>query len=93
MAINIPNCNVNVSLGNVLSASYGVSKPAPFLSSYDNIFLKLRKVPSFEVQVGLQELLGHGSGKEAVPRWELSSRVGLPTGRDQSGVLWAGREL
>ena len=62
--INIPNYDEirqsegfkNVSLGNVLSSSYQVTKPSPFVNAADNEILKKWKVPSFEVQVRLESV-------------------------------------
>ena len=71
--INIPNYNEvrqsdgfkNVNLGNRIEAGYKVSEETKvsFLSEEDGKYLKKLKLKSFKVQVGLHELLGHGSGK------------------------------
>ncbi|GAV51667.1 hypothetical protein ZYGR_0AF01380 [Zygosaccharomyces rouxii] len=71
--INIPNyddvrLNVgfkNVSLGNILSASAKGSSnhPPSFIAPEDRTVYDKCQGDSFEVQVGIHELLGHGSGK------------------------------
>ncbi|PAA77353.1 hypothetical protein BOX15_Mlig003174g5, partial [Macrostomum lignano] len=109
LGINIPNYDdirqsegfKNVSLANVLSSSFSDPKTTFLVAEDKDIWIR-RIAQSFEVQVGLHELLGHGSGKlfkqdsDGKFNFDPSSVVDLVTGKPVAswykvGETWDGK--
>jgi len=85
--INIPNYDdirqnhgfKNVSLGNILSAK-APNEKVTFVKDSDLALFESLKGSAFEVQVGIHELLGHGTGKllQEVEKGKYNFDVGNP---------------
>ena len=99
--INIPNYNSvrqtdgfkNVSLGNVLASAYkpkGADEPVTFLHKSDVKLYSELVTEAFEVQVGLHELLGHGSGKMFMGEGSADGIVNPLTGAPVASYYKAG---
>lgn len=99
--INLPNYDEirqtegfkNVSLGNVLSAR-APAKRTTFVADADQELYARHMAAAFEVQVGIHELLGHGSGKllaEAKDGTFNFDRAALPSVRSwyKPGETWS----
>ena len=96
--INIPNYNSvrqidgfkNVSLGNVLASAYKpkAGEPVTFVQEKDVKLYQDLVTEAFEVQVGLHELLGHGSGKMFMG--EESAKGAINPLTDSAVASWYG---
>ena len=98
--INIPNYNEvrqvdgfkNVSLGNVLASAYKPKKSeaVTFIQDEDVELYQTLVTEAFEVQVGLHELLGHGSGKMFMgdDAAEIVSNIDNPLNKEKKVELY-----
>ena len=80
----------SVSLGNVLGAK-APNEPIPFIRDEDLLLYQNNRDDAFEVQVGIHELLGHGTGKllqETAPGQYNFDVKNPPTDPITGGPCW-----